>query len=193
MIVGTLFESIFDNKTHKGIELPSFEHFEEVLYKLSKKTRKDKKDAELMSPAIYTANTTRANDNVEYWGGWCAVDVDDADLTVDLKKYIRSKVGNHYYVCYSTASSTKEQPKFRLVFPLTRPVKKDEIKHFWFALNKELGMIGDIQTKDLSRMYYIPADYTDANNFFFVNNGTPIDVDALTLDDAKQMLDNKKE
>ena len=90
MIVGTLFESIFDNKTDKGIELPDFEHFEQVLFKLSKVERKDKKDAELMSPAIYTPKTTRANDNVESWGGWCAVDVDDADLTIDLKEYIRS-------------------------------------------------------------------------------------------------------
>jgi hypothetical protein len=46
MIVGTLFESIFDNKTDKGIELPDFEHFEQVLFKLSKVERKDKKDAE---------------------------------------------------------------------------------------------------------------------------------------------------
>ena len=170
MIVGTLFKSIYDNKTDKGIELPDFAAFEKVLYKLSETPRKDKTDAELMSPAVYTKDTTRANDNVEYWGGWCAVDVDDANPE-DLKEYIRTKVGNHYYVCYSTASSTDEQPKFRLVFPLKRPVKKNEIKHFWFALNKELGMIGDIQTKDLSRMYYIPGKYKGANNFIFTGVG----------------------
>ena len=174
MIVGTLFKSIYDNKTDKGIELPDFGAFEKVLYKLSKKSRKDKTDAELMSPAVYTKDTTRANDNVEYWGGWCAVDVDDANPE-DLKEYIRTKVGNHYYVCYSTASSTDEQPKFRLVFPLKRPVKKNEIKHFWFALNKELGMIGDIQTKDLSRMYYIPGKYKGANNFIFTGVGEMMD------------------
>jgi len=172
MIAGTLFESIFDNKTNKGIELPDFEHFEKVLYKLAKKKRKSKKDSELMSPAIYVANTTRANDNVTAWGGWCAVDVDDyqGDVT-NLREWIQKKVDNHYFICYSTASSLPDQPKFRLVFPLTEHVQRDNIKHFWFALNKELGEVGDIQTKDLSRMYYLPGTYKEAYNFIFTSDG----------------------
>ena len=176
MISGTLFQSIFDNKTDKGIELPDFQHFEEVLYKLAKKKRKGKKDAELMSPAIYIKNTTRANDNVTSWGGWCAVDVDNYEGNVDdLKVWLQNKCNNHYFVCYSTASSTAANPKFRLVFPLTREVPSHEIKHFWFALNKELGEVGDIQTKDLSRMYYIPGTYKDAYNFIFTSEGNIMD------------------
>ena len=70
---------------------------------------------------------------------------------------MRSK--RHYeqyrYFCYSTASSSLTNPKFRLVFPLTQWVNKEDIKHFWFALNKEIGDIADAQTKDLSRMYYV--------------------------------------
>ena len=73
----TLFNNIFDNKTNKRIDLEDFDSFERVLYDLSKMPRKDKKDAELMSPAIYMDNTTRKNDNVIEWRGWCAVDVDD--------------------------------------------------------------------------------------------------------------------
>jgi len=176
MIVGTLFKTIFDNKTDKGISLPNFNHFEKVLYKLSDKDRKHKKDAELMSPAIYKPNTTRSNDNVIAWGGWCAVDVDDYEDTFEnLNKWVEEKVNGYYYICYSTASSTKEQPKFRLVFPLTRHVQRDEIKHFWFALNKELGEVGDIQTKDLSRMYYVPGYYKNAFNFIGTGKGNYID------------------
>ena len=176
MIVGTLFKTIFDNKTDKGISLPNFNHFEKVLYKLSDKDRKHKKDAELMSPAIYKPNTTRSNDNVIAWGGWCAVDVDDYNDTFEnLNKWVEEKVNGYYYICYSTASSTKEQPKFRLVFPLTRHVQRDEIKHFWFALNKELGEVGDIQTKDLSRMYYVPGYYKNAFNFIGTGKGNYID------------------
>ena len=170
MIKGTLFESLFDTKTDKQISLPDFEHFEQVLYNLAKKPRKGKKDAELMSPAVYLPGTTRKNDNVTAWGGWCAVDVDD--YRGDISDY---KVSDYYYVCYSTASSTDEQPKFRLVFPLTKSISKDKIKHFWFAINKELGEVGDIQTKDLSRMYYIPGKYKDANNFIFTNEGPRVD------------------
>lgn len=176
MIVGTLFKTIFDNKTDKGISLPNFQHFEKVLYKLSEKKRKHKKDAELMSPAIYKPDTTRSNDNVTAWGGWCAVDVDDYEGTFEnLNKWVEEKVNGYYYICYSTASSTKKQPKFRLVFPLTRHIQRDEIKHFWFALNKELGEVGDIQTKDLSRMYYVPGYYKNAFNFIGTGKGNYID------------------
>jgi hypothetical protein len=50
-------------------------------------------------------------------------------------------------------------------------VESDQIKHFWYALNKEFNSIGDPQTKDLSRMYYIPAQYPNAFNFCFSNKG----------------------
>jgi len=84
---------------------------------------------------------------------------------------IEEKYSQYRYVCYSTASSTVENPKFRLVFPLTQSVGKDDIKHFWFALNKEIGDIADAQTKDLSRMYYIPAKYENSFNFIFSHDG----------------------
>ena len=75
----------------------------------------------------------------------------------------------------STASSKVSHPKFRLVFPLTSHVEADNIKHFWFALNKEIGDIADAQTKDLSRMYYVPSQYKDANNFCFSHDGDIMD------------------
>jgi len=78
-------------------------------------------------------------------------------------------------VCYSTASSTKESPKFRLVFDLKYPVLKEDIKHFWYALNKEFLEVSDAQTKDLSRMYYIPNQYKDAFNFIFTREGKQMD------------------
>ena len=171
-INGTLFSGVYDNKTDKTIDLPDFEHFKEVLFKLSKVKRKGKEDAELMSPATYLKNTTRANANVVKWAGWCAVDVDDYMGTVES---IKEDFPDYNYICYSTASCSPEALKFRLVFPLTTHVGKDEIKHFWFALNKELGETGDIQTKDLSRMYYIPGDYENAYNFIHENPGPTMD------------------
>ena len=180
MITVTLFKSIFDTKTNRCIEMPTFEDFENSLYTLSTRERASKKAAELMSPAMYEKGTTRANANVTGWGSWCAVDVDDFAVSGNsLEEELRLKYGHNYYVCYSTASSTKEQPKFRLVFPLQRQLGVDEIKHFWFALNSELGEVGDIQTKDLSRMYYIPGEYKNAFNFIFTNKGEYIDPDAL--------------
>ena len=175
----TRFKSVFDNKTHNSLQFESFDQFEQALRALSEKPCADKKHAYLISPATYVEGTTRANRNVVEWSGWAAVDVDDHIFEGDLEDELRTRYGKWRYVCYSTASSTESRPKFRLVFPLTRVVQQDQIKHFWWALNSELGAIGDRQTKDLSRMYYIPASYAGAYNFFFTNSGDPLDVDFL--------------
>lgn len=173
MVSLTIFDSIYDNKTNKRMDYTSFDEFEAILYKLSESTKyPTKQDAPLLSPAIYQPDTTRANDNVVGWGGFGILDIDDYEG--DLKD-IESKYDKYRYVCYSTASSTVESPKFRLVFPLTCNVDKDDIKHFWFALNKEIGDIADAQTKDLSRMYYIPAKYKDSFSFIFSHDGDIMD------------------
>jgi len=176
----TLFKNIFDNKTNKRIDAPDFDAFESVLYDLSKKPFASKDKAMLMSPAIYEKDTTRKNDNVIEWAGWCAVDVDDYIPEGDLKDELVKRFSAYRFVCYSTASSTSDRPKFRLVFPLNKPVQKEKIRQFWFALQTELGDLGDRQTKDLSRMYYIPGSYAGANNFIFSHHdGIDIDVDRL--------------
>ena len=155
------------------MDYESFDEFEQVLYKLSESTKyPTKKDAPLISPAVYIPDTTRANDNVLAWGGFGILDIDDYEGRMED---IEEKYSQYRYVCYSTASSTVENPKFRLVFPLTDQVGKDDIKHFWFALNKEIGDIADAQTKDLSRMYYIPAKYKDSFNFIFSHDGEVMD------------------
>ena len=177
----TLFNSIFDNKTTQRLTFKDFNSFEKALYGLSKRRIKSKKDAPLMSPAQYKPDTTRANANVTEWSNWCAVDVDDFKYEGDLYDNLCTRFGNYMFVCYSTASSTQSVPKFRLVFPLTKNVPAEKIRHFWFALQTELGDLGDKQTKDLSRMYYIPAKYDNAFNFIFSNSGNPIDPDMVMM------------
>lgn len=175
----TLFKSQFDNKTHRRMDFSSFDELEKLLYGLSKQPKKGKKDAELISPAVYEPGTTRANKNVTAWAGWCAVDVDDIEIDGDLNDFVRKLVGDRRFVCYSTASSRPTKKKFRLVFELDRHIPVAEIKHFWFALQSSLDESGDKQCKDLSRMYYIPATYDEADNFIFSGDGNPIDVDNL--------------
>lgn len=155
----------------------SFDEFETVLYRLaeSKKYLK-KQDAPLISPAVYKPDTTRANDNVVAWGGFGILDVDDFKGEI---KDIEKKYEAYKYICYSTASSTTDNPKFRLVFPLTEWVDSTNIKHFWYALNKEIGDIADAQTKDLSRMYYVPSSYQNAFNFIFSHDGDIMDPNEL--------------
>ncbi len=186
----TAFESIFDNKTHRQIHHDNWESFEAMLYKMAsvsgyklkkgeRKAPKGLKASPLITPAVYGEGKTRANDNVIEWAGWAAIDVDDHKFEGNLKEELYAKYGNYYYICYSTSSSTSDHPKFRLVFPLETSVKQSSIKHFWYALNREFDGIGDQQTKDLSRMYYVPAQYPNAYNFIFTNTGSFISPSAL--------------
>jgi len=159
----------------------TWDEFVSLLFMLSKKPD-TKATAPLISPATYEEGTTRSNKNVKLWGKWAAVDVDDIDITADeLRETLLERFGHWSFVCYSTASSTVDRPKFRLVFDLMEVVHKDIIPKFWYALNTELDSIGDRQTKDLSRMYYVPAEYDGAHNFIFRNSGRPIDVDYLVV------------
>jgi hypothetical protein len=178
MIEITVFNNIYDNKTNKKMRFSEWKNLEEILYKLSNvetfkpsKEKFEKGGAKLISPAVYEPGTTRANKNVLRWD-WACIDVDEYDGSFEE---IIESFGSYYYVCYSTGSSTVIHPKFRLVFPLTQSVKAEKIPHFWHALNKEFLDIGDAQTKDMARMFYIPGQYPNANNFIFTHEGPFID------------------
>lgn len=174
----TIFSNIFDNKTHKAMSFSSLEKFEKLLYDLSKQPGYKPKKGEfkagspLISPAVYTQGETRKNVNVTKWAKWAALDVDEYDTSFEEAIKVFKP---YYFICYSSASSTKEKPKFRVVFPLSNDVPADKIRHFWYALNTEFNSLGDKQTKDLSRMYYVPAKYPNAYNFIFTNKGDLID------------------
>ena len=172
----TVFESQFDNKTDKVIDFNSWNELVDMLYDLSTKRLSGKKVAPLISPAVYEEGTTRANRNVKEWGHWACVDVDD--YTGDMNELL-ARFADTDTVVYSTASSTPETPKFRVVFNLDRRVQATEVRQFWYALNKSLGDLGDPQTKDASRMYYIPADYDGAHSFIHRTTGDPLSVDGL--------------
>ena len=178
----TIFSSIFDNKTHRKMTFSKWEEYEELLYSLSEqpgykpKKGERKNGSPLITPATYAEGTTRANKNVVSWASWVAMDIDEYEGS--FEETIETFKGNRF-VCYSSASSSKEKPKFRIVFPLTKAVESEKIKHLWFAVNQEYNSLGDPQTKDLSRMYYVPAQYPNAYNFIFTHEGPFLDPDEL--------------
>tara|TARA_E500000318_G_scaffold40111_1_gene38518 strand:- start:182 stop:1117 length:936 start_codon:yes stop_codon:yes gene_type:complete len=180
----TIFSNIFDNKTHRRMDFDSWDEFEGLLFSLSKEVKYKPKKGEylndkhapLISPAIYEKGTTRANRNVTAWAGWAALDIDEYEGSVE-QTFTLFKGIKH--IRYSSASSTKEKPKFRVVFPLSKEVPAQKIKHLWYALNQEFGQVNDPQTKDLSRMYYIPAKYPNSFQFIESFDGNIIDPDKL--------------
>ena len=106
---------MYDNKTHRRLDIDTWDQLTSFLKKLSERPLEGKKDAELISPAIYKDGTTRANRNVLAWAGWAAIDVDDHVFEGNLENELRSRFGHWDYIAYSTASSTDVHPKYRLV------------------------------------------------------------------------------
>lgn len=179
MIETTLFASVFDNRVNRKLTFDSWENFSKALHKMSEMSgykpkrgeRAKKKASPLISPAIYKHNSRRANANVLKWSRWAALDIDEYEGS--FEDVIR-QFDPYSYVCYSSASSTKEHPKFRIILQLSTEVPHNKISHLWFAINEKFSGIADPQTKDLSRIYYVPAQYPNAYNFIFENKGTTI-------------------
>jgi hypothetical protein len=186
MIEFTAFKTIFDNKTHRVKSFDSWEDFGDALLQMSKidgyKPEKGERipahASPLISPAIYKPGSTRANENVIKWSRWAALDIDDIDDTLENTLRIFQ---NYDFYCYSSASSKKTKPKFRVVLQLTSEVEANKIKHFWYALNAEFNSLIDPQTKDMSRMYYVPANYPKAYNFIFKNSGAKVNPSTFML------------
>ena len=182
----TLFKNQFDNKTHRRTTFMSWLDF--VVCLRDSYTKPGEKggsnSSPLLTPAVFDVGATRSNKSVLYWSPWCCVDVDDhidgcRDIE-SLRTWLNRKYGQYDYVVYNTASSSEEHLKFRIIFRLDEQIENSRIKSFWHALNTELGELGDPQTKDLSRMYYVPAQYPNAYSFFMVNSGgSPLNVSEL--------------
>jgi hypothetical protein len=180
----TIFKNQFDNKTHRHMVLDEWDKFVKTLKNMYKEKgeKGGNNSSPLISPAVFEVGTTRSNKSTNYWGGWCCVDVDDHSFSSDvrvLNEQLYETFGRYDYVVYNTASSRDDHLKFRIVFRLDETIENDRIRAFWYALNTELGDIGDPQTKDLARMYYVPAQYPNAESFFITNQGDPLNVSEL--------------
>ena len=175
----TMFSSRYDNTTNKVMMFQSWGKFRDLLLNLSA-IPNTKSKAPLISPAQYEAGTTRSNRSVTHWGKWACVDIDDVDMSREEVAALMKKIlGDTYHLCYSTASCSVEKVKFRAVFKLNRNVDADEVTGFWFALNKHMNELVDAQTKDMSRMFYIPAQYENADNWIYESGTEDLNVDTL--------------
>jgi len=180
----TIFKSQYDNKTHRRVVVPTWDKFVELLRGLSKLQgyKGGPNSSPLITPAIFQDGATRSNVSTLRWGGWCAIDVDDhnlGDSVETLKEALHARFGQYNYLVYSTASSREDHLKFRLVFELDEAIERERIKPLWFAINRWVEELGDPQTKDMARMYYVPARYPNAYDFFFCNDGVAVNTSEL--------------
>ncbi|AGG58204.1 hypothetical protein VPDG_00043 [Vibrio phage henriette 12B8] len=140
----------------------------------------ESKSSGLISPAIYAEDGVgRSNDNVVGWDMVC-MDIDDGVKDIN-------QVLNHFkqfkYIVYSSPNCTKHKLKLRVCIPLDKRAGKNVLKQIWFAMNEWCGGIIDQQTKDYSRLFYLPARYrnrgAEYTHFFLENDGITLDWETL--------------
>lgn len=134
----------------------------------------------LISPAIYANDgDKRRNENVVGWD-MVLMDIDDgvSDVNVVLNHFSK-----YSYIVYSSPNCTKDKLKLRVCIPLNKRADRKVLSQIWFGLNEWCGGIIDQQTKDASRLFYVPARYTNRGSeythFFVTNKGISLDWEAL--------------
>lgn len=144
------------------------------------------KDGPLWSPTRYREGATRGAANVE---SVCCfvVDVDDGVSIEEL----RPRWEHLSYALHSSYSSTVQTPKWRVVFPLVRPVPATEWGGVWQKLSYHLtGRHADASCKDASRIYYWPACPTERFEEAFADTGEGF---ALDPDDFEPVVPPQRE
>ena len=134
----------------------------------------------LISPAIYGNDTDkRKNDNVIGWDIICM----DIDTGVDELDVIIGHFSKFTNLIYSSPNCTHEKLKLRVILPLDKRAPKEYLKNIWHACEQWCNGIVDVQTKDISRLYYVPARYTNRGekyrHFFLTNDGMSVNWEQL--------------
>jgi hypothetical protein len=104
-------------------------------------------------------------------------DVDQ--VTDDQLDEIRGRIGEQQYLVHSTHSDRPDSRCLRFVFPLSRSVPLDVWGPFWRAAQQRLVPVADPACADAGRVYFLPSRPNDASYFIQVNEGVPLDVDAM--------------
>jgi putative DNA primase/helicase len=165
--------ALFRNKEAREPK-PGSVSWEEMCEQLTRFRERATKDGALWSPTQYRAGTTRGKANVE-WVDGLTLDFDDGTHWSELEE-------SHHGLarCLHTSfSHTPEHPRWRVVFPLARPVSAEEWPTVYPKLAHALGCgHQDAACKDASRIYYLPSCPPDAARHAEVHEGVWLDPDA---------------
>lgn len=82
-------------------------------------------------------------------------------------------------IVHSSHSHRPEAFKFRLVFPVSRPVLPNEWPHLRAVVEAKFGIPADRSTKDQARLYFLPSAPASAEVLALDTDGVALDVDAL--------------
>lgn len=158
--------------TAKLLDLP----WEKFCAQLAKPFISEVKDGPLFGPYSLSV-PKRGNNNV--------IEISLLVFDIDYPKGrsaqdIVNLVSDYDAIAHSTWSHTKEEPHYRLIVRLSRPVPVNrfaDVRDGFLSLNQELASIIDKACSDASRAYYLfsyPIERSDYAEFI-INTGIPLD------------------
>ena len=141
------------------------------------------KDTLLLGPYKLNENQMRANANVVEVS-LLVFDIDDPKGKTANE--IIKLVDEYDAILHSTWSHTKENPRYRLILRLARPVAANqfnEIRTGFLFFNSELASIIDKACSDPARAYYLFSYPTDRSGYavFMINEGRPFNPGHCTI------------
>lgn len=117
------------------------------------------------------------------------LDIDEGtnETLGELREWLRGRS----YIIHSTHSSTPEQPRYRVVAPLSRTVLADEYGGIMRLLHEKFNLPLDVSTFDFNRIMFLPSVPKDVEYFFESATGEPLNVaDLLDRSDDWRDLSN---
>lgn len=121
----------------------------------------------LWSPVEYDQGTTRGNRNVRF--------VEALVVDMDGEAFDHARLDGLEWFAYSTYSHRLDDPHYHLVLPLAEKVPASLWRAVWAELHDRIGLVGDPQTKDPARIFYLPQHAPDQPFEFHEGHGELLD------------------
>ena len=127
--------------------------------------RADKYAGDLYSPVTYAEGAKRGNAGVQQVNA-LVIDLDGEALDVALPN-----IAGFEFVAYTTFSHRADDPHWHLVLPLAQPVPAAQWAGVWHDAHARIGLGGDVKTKDVARIFFLPQHAPDSVHQTLVNDG----------------------
>jgi putative DNA primase/helicase len=121
----------------------------------------------LWSPVEYDPGTTRGNRNVRF--------IEALVVDMDSEAFDNARLDDLEWFAYSTYSHRLDDPHYHLVLPLAEKVPASLWRVVWQELHDRIGLVGDPQTKDPARIFYLPQHAPDQPFEFHEGHGALLD------------------
>lgn len=132
------------------------------------------------TPNQWKEGETPTNKNVlETYAFVCDFD----KMSRDEAKEIFQTLRGYAYIAHATFSHKPDAPSFRVILPVSRPIKPEEFKRIWWEVHEIFPLL-DKACKDPRRLWLLPSVHQDHQDWYWCkgqNGEVLIDVDALLL------------